>query len=246
MDISKLELTIEAEKAFYQYLALPDADAIASRMKLAESARDAACSIEDAKAEAWRIRLEMASGWRRAVLARVHNLASDHVGKIRHEIGEVHPLTGPLYKARYPNGILEHTLDKARAVWAEADAKRARKAATKSLKGDDPQSNAAKATNEKKERKRMKKSSIAFLRWAIENNEDILNSQAVMRFPKPNGISLKRVRELLGSLTLSLKHKSVKDEVLVTIKRNGFPNATRRAVTECLAILQLCKKNVGG
>lgn len=246
MDLSKLELTVEAEKAFYQYLALPDADAIASRMRLADSARDAACSIKDARAEAWRIRLEMANGWREAVLAKVHKMVSDHVGKPRHEISGIHPLTGPLHEARYPNGIVAHTLEKARAVWAKQDAKRTRKATVKAHNGIDPQSYAAMATNEKKERKRMKKSSIAFLKWAIQNKEDILNPQTVMRFPKPKGISLDRVRELLGSLTSALKHKSVEDEILGTLKRNGFPNATQRAVADCVTILRLCKKNVGG
>ncbi len=222
---------VQAKTAFYAYLALPDAAAITSRMRLANSASEAVELILDAKNEAWRIRLEMAKDWDEGTMARVGKMLDAEVGEVPFELRHLHPITGPLMKARFPDGAFAKMREKALLIWQEEHERKERRAKKKAAVAEsdtpDPKSAAAKKTNREKERGRMTECVRSYVKDPKKDSQ--------RKYP---GMSLDRSRELLGTLTNALKYPIAADEILEILNANGFKNATHEAVEECMTILK--------
>lgn len=230
------------ERAFEEYLALPDAATIAKHTSLPNSPREALELLQAAKKEAWRIRVEMVRGWANYVFGTVWAKIVTEVGTVPEGARRVHPILGPLLSVYYGEKVPENKarLHVEKLEHAERLAKEERlkkRAYAKASNGAARQREAAQATNEKKEHGRMVECVKAFAKWKREHPE-----ASHADCPKPSGMSLKRAQALRGTLYAALTHPSVNDDLLAILQREGFPTATGKAVAECLEAL---KNNIG-
>lgn len=258
MDISTIEEAEKAEKAFYEYMALPDADAIVSRMHLVDSADKAVNLIQAARFKAWSIREEMASGLSGETLTRLHKAMREHVGKLSYEVATIHPLVGPLQRVRYPGGInaamiaeIRREIEKEEQEKRENQLREARKAgAMKALK----------ATSSR-ERKLFVQGVKDYVEWARQNRGGICLATAHAA-PSPKRINKQRFsaflrlliqglenpqssQAILGELdqiaethTKRHKGKHMADEPSKEVRVKLFENVTEDTVDECLEILR--------
>lgn len=231
------ESAVQAKTALYEYLALPDAAAIASRMAPASSASTATDMILEANKEAWRIRLEMAKKWDEGTMARVDKMLDAEVGKVPFQLRHLHPITGPLMSARYPDGAFAKMREQTLLILQkeqekeEAEKKNAAKQARKPAR-----SKGGKKATESRERTLMVQCVEGYVIWA-GNNSHPLRLGFSNQFPKPKGITRTRIDELLSTLIHALNTPSLLDGLCERLKHRGFPNATAKAVAECMALL---------
>lgn len=255
MDLSELEPAALAERALHDYLALPDANAIARSTCPAASVSGAVQLLQSAKDEAWRIRLEMAQSWDDSTQARVDALLQAKVGKVPHAIRRIHPVTGPLNLARFPNGPLAKMVADTMTMLSEERAQ----------ERSDAKRPGAKSTNERKERKWMTECVEGYVKWANENGVPA-DTKSIENFRELPGKNITRAHELLGILITGLKQNHSNDSILEDLKqlpvrrmekvwettkaKQGkrkpeylFKNPTLDAVADCMQIL---KKNIVG
>lgn len=230
------------ERAYQEYLALPDADAIARHTSRPNSPREALALMQEAKDEAWRIRVETVRRWEDGVFGVVMAKLQTKAGNVADGARRTHPLLGPLVSVYYDELVPQHQ-NKTRKQREESESaerlarrKRPKKIRSRASGETVRQSEAAKKTNQTKEHRRMIECVRAFVNWAKARGP--ITQASVPEFPKPSGMGLKRSHELLGTLFTTLKNPSVSEDPLPIFHANGFQNATREAVTECLAILK--------
>jgi len=231
------ESAVQAKTALYEYLALPDAAAIASRMRPASSASTAAGMIVDANKEAWRIRLEMAKMWDEGTMARVDKMLDAEVGKVPFQVRHLHPITGPLMSARFPDGAFAKIREQALLMMQKEQEKEEadKRESAKQARLPARRKGGKKAT-ESRERTLMVRCVDGYVKWA-GNNSHPLRLGFSNQFPKPEGITRTRIDELLSTLIHALNTPSLLDGLCERLQQRGFPNATAKAVAECMALL---------
>ncbi|MBK8095049.1 MAG: hypothetical protein IPK32_24545 [Verrucomicrobiaceae bacterium] len=230
---------VAAERAFYEYLTLPDADAIVSRMRPAVSASEALQVIQDGKNEAWRIRVEMVQTWDSHTMGAVWAMVDTKVGKLPDGVRRIHPVVGPLLSVYYDEMLPKHQ-DKIRpaiAAWeaqelAEQEAKKAARIARKPAR-----SKGGKNATESRESTLLIRCVNDYVRWVMDNSQ-LISLTSTNQFPKPKRITRSRIDELLRTLINALGTPSLKDGLCERLKQHGFPNATEKAVAECMAVLE--------
>ena len=230
------------EKAYQGYLALPDAAKIARHTRLPDSPSEGLALIQDAEDEAWKIRVEMVRKWEGGVFGVVLAKLDTKVGKVPEGARRTHPILGPLLSVYYDELVPKHAAENHRQAQEREHAERLaneerskKKARSKAAGEADRQSEAAKATNRKKEHKLMVGCVNDFVKWKKSKGDP--SETDLTQVPKRKGMDIKRSHELLGTLINALGNSSVRDELLTVLQMNGFPNATAEAVSECLAIL---------
>ncbi|OYW71159.1 MAG: hypothetical protein B7Z37_28455, partial [Verrucomicrobia bacterium 12-59-8] len=231
------------EKAYQEYLALPDATTIARYTRLPDSPREGLALIQSAEDEAWRVRVETVRKWEDGVFPVVLAKLETKAGKVPQGARRTHSILGPLLSVYYDELVPKHQAEnRKRAEEREhaeqlANEERSKKKAHSKASGEAaPQSEAANATNQKKEHRRMVACVTAFVEW--EKARATVSHTDIAEFPKPPGMALKRAHAFLGTLFTASKSPSVKEDLLTIFQENGFPNATGEAVVECLAILK--------
>lgn len=241
-----------------EYLALPDASAIASHMRPANSASAARQLIQDAEKEAWRIRLELAKTWDANTLDRVEakvraglDTKADGLSGVRNE---AHPLIGPLMSARFPDGAYAKVKEQALLIWQKEQEEELKKEAaaaravltTKHKKG-------AKIATQARERRLMIACVESYVKWAKVEGKTI-GIESIQQSPKADRMSLERTHELLGTLVNALAHQTTNVEVVMLLNERHktrigrktqkkvnvhfFKYATQEAVAECMGILR--------
>lgn len=237
MDISKIDLQVEAQNALEAYCILPTSTEILARMVLVRSPQDAVQQIIAAQNEAWDLRKALASSWTRALLFKVEKLLIKKIGSTTVGSQKTHPLLGPIFAVRYPNGIWEEfrrqILENLEEIATTEKIQRSL------LRNRESQKAAAKRTNEVKEAKRMRECVDNFVNW-LKTTGKRPSAQLISEFPKVPGMSSTRSQSVLKTLFSAQSYPSVRCDLLQTLRKDGFPNVTQAAVDECLQIMEKC------
>ncbi len=240
MNFSTLETQVGAQRALLTYRSLPDGETIARHTTPANSPKRAVELIQEAQNEAWRIREEMAKSWSPAVLDLViREVRSSEGTKGKAMTDDLHPIVGPLLKAKYPEGIDAHQREFVVKAWEEEKALRreaAKKAASPSRKIN------ARETEKKKEFQRMKKCIEAYGSW-LKGEKRQHGRDSIAAFPKQPNITLKRSGELISTLDSASRQPSVKTDLAELLRNAGFAHADATVAGDCL---DLFKKTVTG
>lgn len=235
MDISKLELIADSQNARTHYNSLPTYTEILARMALVASPHFAVEQIFAAREEAWKIRENLASTWPKHVLVSVKKMLLKEIGPMTPDEKKAHPLLGPLFITRYPDGIFEDFKKQAseNSKKLNSDEKKQRSL----LQNHDAQKNAAKVTNQLKEARRMKGCVDFFVTWSIDAGYSS-TTELLSNFPKVQHLSLKRSQELIRTLLSAQTQSSIRNDLLNILQRQGFPNATQEVVDDCLHTIE--------
>ncbi|MFZ2279911.1 MAG: hypothetical protein WAW39_19090 [Prosthecobacter sp.] len=216
MDIANLSEIVQAKEALYAYLALPDAAAIASRMHPANSASEAVKLILDAKNEAWRIRLEMAEDWDEATMARVDSMLDTELGKVPYEQRKLHPITGPLMSARFPDGAFVKMRNKAlQELLKEREEEEANRKEAAKITGKPARSKGGTNATKNREGALMVRCVKRYVELAETEKKSICLKSA-REFQTTERIKKERLTEFLCTLVSGLNN-SLSDEVILGI-----------------------------
>lgn len=196
MNLTNLVTKWAAEVAFREYLALPDAATIASRMVLVDAAWKATLQIQEANRQAWIIRLELAKSWKEGVLPVVMKMVKEHVGELPFSVEESHILTGPLKKAMYPHGIsVQMYRDMEKRLQKEAEEAKKKKAEDSKKAREER----GRQGTKRREHKLLVQNVRAYIAW-VKKEGKLIGLQSADEFPNTAGINRKRFAEYLRTL----------------------------------------------
>lgn len=265
MDLANLSGMVQAKAALYEYLALPDAAAIASRMRPASSASEAVKLILDAKNEAWRIRLKMAEDWDESTMARVDSMLDTEVGKVPFEQRKLHPITGPLMSARYPDGAFVKMRKQALCeLLKEQEEEEAERKETAKINRKPARSKGGKKATKNREGALMVRCVKRYVERA-ETEKKSICLESASEFQTTERIKKERITEFLRTLINGLNNSHSDEVIFASVQRcktmrkkrrkrrrdktleeaepeevpeKHFENVELTAVSECMEILR--------
>lgn len=254
-----------AERALHEYLALPDASAIANHTLRASSTSGGLTLIRDAEKEARRIRMDMVRSWDGPMTGTVWALLETKIGKLPEGSRRIHPVIGPLLDVYYDELIPKHQAEvrPAVAAWEAQDLAARNEAQTARKKMQDAKAIAATKSREGALMVRCVKD---YVEWAQTEKKPIsLNSAdefGTTERIKNKRIKKERLAEFLRTLITGMnnsrsdevicgilndcktmrrkrpKRKTWGDEEPKEVPEMHFGNVTLPAVTECMKILR--------
>lgn len=228
-----------AQSALDAYQSLPDAKVLVEGMKLAQTARGSLERENEAKREAWRIRLEMAKSWDSNTFGSVMAMLHGRHESVAEASRRSHPILGPiwevLYEDRLPRWKQTRTKAEEKATARKEISERNKRLKPKHREG-------ARVTNQKMDSLRMTKCVDLFVDWLAEQKREF-DKSAIKDFPKQEGIGLKTAQSFLEELLDSNTKPSVREELLKRIREKCFQHAEQESIDECLATL---KKHANG
>ncbi len=230
---------------FHKYLSLPSADELrlAAHHGPLRDDEQAVDRINQSRAEAWDLRVELARTWKNPILGQILALLTTKFRKIPDEARRIHPDLGPvlevIYEERLPAHLDATKVDRARLQQEIEECATVRNQEAQSLK--EKHSHGAKTATRLRENRKMVKFVRSYTQWLRKSGKR-LSMDSRDEFPVQKGMIDRKGRDLLGTLINAILNKSERGSVLELLQKNGFNHATSEEVDESMRILEEVEK----
>ena len=181
-------------------------------MRPADSASEVLQFIEEAKAQAWRIRIKMARTWDSHTMGTVWAMVDCKVGKLPEGIRRIHPVIGPLLSVYYEelNPKYQAEIRPAMAAWEAQEL-------TKQEKKEGARSKGGTNATKNREGKLMVRCVKGYVEW-VEINKKHIDRDSADEFQTAERIKKERLNEFLRTLITGMDNYHSDATVFATLK----------------------------